>query len=170
MNSENSGLFQNICNFHIWADNQVINHLKTLDELKLSQDLGDIIVNDTNCDSPSVRSLIEHMMMGFYMMSAKMENLQFEPKDTLKTIRSFNNKEILDEWKEIDNKFITLTRNNLGNNIRFGDQEYAISEEMIFAFLNHSVHHRAQLMIALRIVGENGCDTDFYTFLKKKKE
>jgi len=170
MNENSNSFFQNLCTYHFWAYNQLITHLKTLNGEKFNQDLGDLFVNDTNCDSPSVRSLIEHMMMGFYMMSAKMEKKPFEPENTIETLHSFDNNEILDEWKVISEKFILLSRDNLGNNIKFGDQEYIISEEMIFAFLNHSIHHRAQVMVALRLIKEKGCDTDFYTFLQRQKE
>ena len=60
--------------------------------------------------------------------------------------------------------------------MKFGENSFEASEAseaseaLVFAFLNHSAYHRAQITIALKFLDEKGCDTEFFNLFTYSAE
>jgi hypothetical protein len=60
--------------------------------------------------------------------------------------------------------------------VKFGENSFEASEAseaseaLVFAFLNHSAYHRAQITIALKFLDEKGCDTEFFNLFTYSAE
>ena len=163
-------LIEKLPHYNLWADDQIRLLMKPLSDAKFAQDLENLFVNDTNYQNPCIRSLIEHCMMGFYFVYSLMTTTPFEPPKIIANLHTLDKSGLISEWAQLDQRFLENFKENLNNTIEFNDKKITLDADFLFTFLNHSTHHRSQIMVALRMVGEKGCDTDYMTFLQSLKE
>ncbi|WP_371804638.1 DinB family protein [Candidatus Lokiarchaeum ossiferum] len=166
MSTESYSLILKMPKYNKWANDQIRNMLEVLPEEKFDQNLGNLFVNDTNFKNPSIRSLIEHCMMGFYFTSNIMQKKEFEPEQIIKRMHTLNKTQLLKEWEQLDTKYVELIPQHLNTEVEWNEKSIKLNDDFLFTFLNHSTHHRAQLMVAMRMIGENGCDTDYMSFIQ----
>lgn len=118
-------------------------------------------MNDTNCPSSSIRSLVEHVMMGLTFSSYVMQERTFQPNKIIDSFRELSKKQLLQRWLEITEDFVRAFKKSFGKSVKFRDRKIKIDEDFVFAFTNHVVYHRGQINIALKMVGEETNDADY---------
>lgn len=154
--------------FNVWANDEIRNNLANVSSNNFGQDLGDLFVNDTNCTSPSLRSLVEHTLMGLNLLSSILEGKSFDGKKAIEQLREMSKDAVLKKWKEIDYTLPSLVESNLDNVVTIGERTINLSEDLVFTFLEHVIYHRGQINIALKILKENTMNPSYSSFVKQK--
>ena len=167
MLSQNKHFLVKITKYSNWANNRIRSVLQEIDDQKFCHNLGKIFVNDTNCTNPSIRSIIEHCMMGFYFCIQIMREIPFKPQEIILKLRQTSKNQLIEEWARIDVEYAQLIDKNWGKPVQFNKQDFILNEDFFFAFSNHMIYHRGQIMTAMKLIGAQGIDTDYMTFLNE---
>lgn len=69
---QGDSMIEKIVEYTHWSIEGLIDLLLPVEEEKFNQELDELFVNDTNCPTSSIRSLVEHIMMGLYFSSCIM--------------------------------------------------------------------------------------------------
>ena len=153
-----------------WANEQVRKILYEVEDTRFEQNLGEdfekLFVNDTHCPHPSIRSLVEHIMIGLEFCTYISQERSFSGNTVIQQYRELTKNELLDRWATNDEKFLVAFQNGLDRTVKINDRTLNLDEDFYFAFLNHVTYHRGQLNTALRMVGSDGTDADYSNFLK----
>lgn len=152
--------------YNQWANDQLRRILYQVPTHKFTQDLGTLFVNDLDDAHSCLNSLVKHTMMGFYFNIALMTQTDFEAPKIFSRLGEMDQKTLLKEWGRLDQEYLSLFPKLFNRTVMFKDKPITLDSDYLFVFLNHSTHHRAQLMVALRMVGEKGCDTDYMSFIQ----
>lgn len=154
---------EKLAEYQIWADEVARELLKGLTEEEFSRDVLPPF--------GSIRSLAAHIVLAIeYNLEVRVGKREVDPHEMGEEISNLSKEGLLARWREADEGLLEFARtetdeeyafpNFLGEGeIRVGHGDYAIQ------YLFHTVHHRAQIMSALRAMGKEGRTTDYLFYL-----
>ncbi|MFX0125053.1 MAG: DinB family protein [Candidatus Hodarchaeota archaeon] len=164
---ENSNFIKQIAEYSVWITKKLNQNFVELTNEKFNQNIGSKFVNDTECSSPSLRSIVEHCMIGLEFASHVIKCLTWDEKATIQNYRLLTKDQLLGRWATLYIDFKQLISNNIGKKVKFHNEEIDLSNDFFFTFFNHLIYHSGQFMIALKTIGEETIDLDYMTFLKE---
>ena len=162
-----SNFVKQIAEYSVWISEKLSKNLEKLTNEKFNQNIGTKFVNDTKCPTPSLRSIVEHCMIGIEFGSHIIKCLAWNENATIQNYRLLTKEQLLGRWVKQYIEFKQLLSDNIGKTVIFQDEEIYLGSDFFFAFFNHLTYHSGQYMIALKIVGEETIDIDYMTFLKE---
>ncbi len=162
-----SKFIKQIAEYSVWISKKLCQNLSKITDEKFNQDIGSKFVNDTECPAPSLRSIIEHCMIGLEFASHIIKSLAWDEHDIIQNYRSLAKEHLLDRLVRQYIEFKKLLADNIEKTVIFNDKEIYLGSDFFFPFLNHLTYHSGQFMIALKIIGEETIDLDYMTFLKE---
>ncbi|UCG01313.1 MAG: hypothetical protein JSW11_17060 [Candidatus Heimdallarchaeota archaeon] len=165
--TDNSNFIKQIAEYSEWISKKLSQNFVELTNEKFNQNIGSKFVNDTECSSPSLRSIVEHCMIGLEFASHVIKCLTWDEKATIQNYRLLTKDQLLRRWVTLYFDFKQLISDNIRKKVIFQDEEIYLSNDFFFTFLNHLIYHSGQFMIALKTVGEETIDLDYMTFLKE---
>ncbi len=168
MQVKNNHLFiKQIAKYSFWASEKLSKNLEKLSDEKFNQDTGSKFVNDTKCPTSSLRSMVEHCMIGLEYGSYIIKCLAWDENVTIQNYRLLTKEQLLGRWVRQYIEFKQLISDNIGKTVLFHQEEIYLGNDFFFTFFNHLTYHLGQFMIAMKIVGEDTVDLDYMTFLKE---
>lgn len=167
MKNDHSNFIRQIAEYSAWICEKLCKNLENTSDEKFNQDIGVKFVNDTECPTSSLRSIIEHCMIGLEFGSHIIRSLAWNEKDIIQNFRLLTKEQLLERWIRQFIEFKQLLADHIGKTVIFNDEEIYLGSDFFFAFFNHLTYHSGQFMIALKIVGEETIDLDYMTFLKE---
>jgi hypothetical protein len=167
MEKNHFSFIKQIAEYSAWTSEKLSKNLvKTSDE-KFNYDIGSKFVNDTECPTSSLRSIIEHCMIGLEFGSHIIKSLAWDERDIIQNFRLFTKEQLIERWGRQYIAFKQLLLDNIGKTVLFNNEEIYLGSDFFFTFFNHLTYHSGQFMNALKIVGEETIDIDYMTFLKE---
>ncbi|MFX0181600.1 MAG: DinB family protein [Candidatus Hodarchaeota archaeon] len=167
MNNNHFEFIKQIAKYSSWINEKLIKNLEKLTTKKFNQDIGSRFVNDTECPTSSLRSIVEHCMIGLEFGSHIVRCLVWDENATIQNYHLLTKEQLLGRWGRQYIEFKQLLSDHIGKTVIFNDEEIYLGSDFFFAFFNHLIYHTGQFMIALKIVGEEAIDLDYMTFLKE---
>jgi len=162
-----SNFIRQIAEYSAWISEKLCKNLVNTSDEKFNQNIGSKFVNDTECPASSLRSIIEHCMIGLEFGSHIIKSLAWDENDIIQNFRLLTKEQLLERWIRQFIEFKQLLSDHIGKTVIFNDEEIYLGSDFFFAFFNHLTYHSGQFMIALKIVGEETIDLDYMTFLKE---
>ncbi|MGM0687624.1 MAG: DinB family protein [Promethearchaeati archaeon] len=162
-------MIEKIVRYTQWANERITNILREVEEKEFHQELNSLFVNDTNCPTSSIRSLVEHVLMGLNFSTHVMRESSFRPDEIIDSLREMTKDDLLDKLADVSREFVTAFETSYGNTVEFKKSEIAIDEDFVFAFTNHVVYHRGQINIALKMIGSETDDADYSKFIRDRE-
>lgn len=163
-------MIEKIVRYTQWANERIINILREVEEKEFHQELDSLFVNDTNCPTSSIRSLVEHVLMGLNFSTHVMRESPFHPEKIIAFLREMTKDELLDKLAESSQEFVSVFEESYGKTVEFKGSEVAINEDYIFAFTNHVVYHRGQINTALKIIGVETNYAGYSEFIRDRNK
>lgn len=106
-------------------------------------------------------------MIGLEFGSHIIKCLPWDEHDIIQNYRLLTKEQLLSQWIRQYIEFKQLLSANIGKTVFFHEEEIYLGSDFFFTFFNHLTYHSGQLMIALKIVGDETIDLDYMTFLKE---
>jgi uncharacterized damage-inducible protein DinB len=154
---------EKLADYNLWANDRVRKLLSNLTDEEFSRN----VLPPYN----SIRILVMHIVSAVkYNLVNHIDGGKVEGKDLWETLSGMTLKELLSQWSEMDLRLIQFSvthfdidavfENFLGEGtIKVGHDDY------LYQYLTHTVHHRAQIMSALRLMGKEAVGTDYLFYL-----
>ncbi len=154
---------EKLADYNLWANDRVRKLLSNLTEEEFSRN----VLPPYN----SIRILIVHIVSAIeYNWVIQVDGGKVEGNDLWNTLSGMALEKLLGRWREMDLRLVQFSvthldleasfKNFLGEGtIKVGHDEY------LYQYLTHTVHHRAQIMSALRLMGKEGVTTDYLFYL-----
>ncbi|MFX0016153.1 MAG: DinB family protein [Promethearchaeota archaeon] len=164
---KNSSFIVQIAEYSLWVNEKLSKYLEKLTDEKFNQDIKSKFVNDTECPTSSLRSIVEHCMIGLEYGSHIIKCLTWDENATIQNYRLLTKEQLLGRWEKHYIEFKELLLDNIEKTVVFNNEEIYLGNDFFFTFFNHLIYHSGQFMIALKIVEEETIDLDYMTFLKE---
>ena len=152
--------FKNLGNYHIWTGDRMRIAIEKLEEKEFTQEIA----------GKTVKGICEHIVAAletcFFIAD------QATDKSVFNRIESLSKHELLTRWEVLDQRLGRIIQE-----IPQGDIEVShVSEEPItinlfdfyLQYLLHTTHHRGQLAILLKTLGEEVPGTDYLMYFADK--
>ncbi len=149
--------------FQIWADDVTRGILEELTDEEFSMDVLPPF--------GSIRSLATHIVLAIeYNLERRVRKKEVDPQEMGEEIYNLSKEELLARWRVADEGLLKFARNENNEEYIFpnflGEGEIRVSHgDYTMQYLFHTVHHRAQIMSALRAMGKAGKTTDYLFYL-----
>lgn len=154
-----------LANYNLWANDRVRTLLEGLTEEEFSR--------ERECAYESIRNLVTHIVIAMdFNFTLKMDEKAMEPNYFDDSLRQLSMSELLDHWREMDmwlRGFVSTHSNLKAVFPNFlGEGEMIVGHDDFFLqFILHTVHHRAQVMSALRLIRKEAVGTDYVFYLSR---
>ena len=157
-----------LADYNLWANDLTREKLSTLTEEEFSRDVLP--------PYGSIKNLVTHITAAIeYNKINKVEGGRIEGEDLYGFLLPMSLEQLLIHWREMDLwlKEFSLSHPNL--NAIFpnfqGEGEIVVDhDEYLLQYLIHTVHHRAQVMSALRLMSKEAVGTDLLFYLSSLAE
>lgn len=159
--------------FNIWANNRILNHLKSLPDQIYNKELESIF--------SSIHEVIVHIYRVDGMWFSVISGDSFE--ETMKVIQTLEEnavgkglQEMMGLYEEVSEKYLAFI-SSLDNpddaitiyHPRYGESTARISD-LIDHVVNHGTYHRGNITAMLRQQGHPGIPTDYILYLYESGE
>lgn len=161
MTENNLELLENLVNYYEWAELRVQKLIRDLtdDEYKhIDEKIG-----------RSIHSLIIHIAITY--------DWHFYSPDFNKYVEltnkaeSFSREELLNYWSSSLKKFVTEVKTCKNKFFELptgsGEVKKFKSFDYFLGYTDHATYHRGQLLTQLRLLGKEGINTDYFTYLSE---
>jgi uncharacterized damage-inducible protein DinB len=155
-----------LAEYNLWANNRTRERLATLTEEELSKD----ILPPYGC----MRNLVIHIISAIeYNKVNVVEAGKIKGDQLHELLWKMSSEELFTHWSEMDQWLIKFASSNLDLKAIFpnflGKGEIVVSHADYFTqYLIHTVHHRAQVMSALRLMKKEAIGTDYLFYLSSE--
>lgn len=156
---------EKLAEYQIWADDVARGILGGLTEEEFSRDVLPPF--------GSIRSLASHIVLAIeYNLEARVGKRGVDPHEMGEEINNLSKEKLLARWREADEGLLEFARNEDDEEYAFpnflGDGEIRVGHgDYAMQYLFHTVHHRAQIMSAMRAMGKEGKTTDYLFYLSQ---
>lgn len=154
---------EKLAEYQIWADDVARGILGGLTEEEFSRDVLPPF--------GSIRSLVTHIVLAIeYNLEVRVGKRGVDPDEMVEEINNLSKEELLARWREADEGLLEFARSEADEEYDFpnflGDGEIRVGHgDYAMQYLFHTVHHRAQIMSAMRAMGKEGKTTDYLFYL-----
>ncbi len=154
---------EKLAEYQIWADDVARGILEELPEEEFSRDVLPPF--------GSIRSLATHIVLAIeYNLERRVRKREVDPHKMGEEISKMPKEELLARWRMADKKFLEFARNQTDEEYAFpnflGEGKISVGHgDYAVQYLLHTVHHRAQIMSAMRAMGKEGKTTDYLFYL-----
>jgi uncharacterized damage-inducible protein DinB len=152
-----------LADYNIWANNRVRSLLSLLTE----EDFNHEILPPYG----SIRSLVTHIASAIeYNFVNRIDGGSVAGNDLWESLNQMSIRRLLDHWREIDYRLKRFSSTHMDLEAVFpnflGVGEIKVDHDDYFIqYLVHTIHHRAQIMSALRLMGKEAVGTDYLFYL-----
>jgi uncharacterized damage-inducible protein DinB len=149
--------------YNLWANDITRQQLKILTEDEFSRD----VLPPYGC----IRGLVAHVILAIeYNKVSKVEAGIIKGGDLHDFLMRMSLEEMLIHWRNMDLWLKEFSSSHFDLKAVFpnfqGEGEIIVDHDEYFVqYLIHTVHHRAQMMSALRLMGKEAVGTDFLFYL-----
>jgi len=147
--------------YQIWADSIIMDCVSALSEDDFARNLGKPL--------GSVRERIAHIILVIEYCLSLLEGKEGEKatvKDLHGSLKSENKIGTLNLWRGADRKLLLRLKIPLEGTVFVRGFGQMTKEDYLFQCLNHTIYHRGQLKLLLRILGRTGKELDYLFFLR----
>ena len=146
--------------FFEWADNRLVTALQQVPEERFSEQSG---------NEWSLRKLLEHYVNSYDYLWMPLDQL----KDRIVELSKMSNEELFQAWADSRSRFHE-TALKLEEEIWLPiSKEKRVKlprDEVFIAYSDHLTYHRGQLTRAIKQLGYEGVNTDYYAILAETFE
>ena len=152
-----------LAEYNIWANDKTRNLLRGLTEEEFSREVLPPYGN--------IRSLIAHIVLAIEInFVLRVDGGAMDGDDHWEYLCRLPMRELLDHWRKMDLRLMEFASTHLDLDAVFpnflGEGEIWVGHDDYFTqYLIHTVHHRAQVMSALRLMGKEAIGTDYLFYL-----
>ena len=152
-----------LADYNLWANNLTREKLCTLTEEEFSRDVLP--------PYGSIKNLVTHIVAAIeYNRINKVEGGKIEGDDLHGFLMQMPLEQLLNHWREMDLWLKEFSSSQLNLKTVFpnflGEGKICVDhDEYLLQYLIHTVHHRAQVMSALRLMGKEALGTDLLFYL-----
>ncbi|MHA2027845.1 MAG: DinB family protein [Candidatus Kariarchaeaceae archaeon] len=146
-----------LLNYLSWADQIVVDLI-----LKLTPDE----INHTYSEnSGSIKDKLIHLVEEYtaWLYDVKSEDW----KEAIKEVQKMNSQQLIQQLSVVGKEWIAFVQTTNKNEFAIDEGELKVPitlEEVIFNLVNHSSYHRGQIILMLRILGQEVQITDYYWY------
>ena len=154
---------ERLAEYNLWANDRVRRLLSGLTEEEFSRH----VLPPYDC----IRNLVVHIVLAVeYNLVKVVDGREVEAEDLWESLSRMAVEELLDHWGEMDLRLKWLAANHLDLEAVFpnflGEGVIKVNhDDYLYQYLIHTVHHRAQIMSALRLMGKEAVGTDYLFYL-----
>ena len=152
-----------LADYNIWANDRVRSLLSELTEEVFSQEILP--------PYGSIRSLVTHIVLAVeFNFVNRVDGGSVAGNDLWESLIQMPIGVLLDHWRDMDHHLKRFSSTHLDLEAVFpnflGVGEIKVDHDDFFTqFLVHTVHHRAQIMSALRLMGKDAVGTDYLFYI-----
>ncbi|MCX6656541.1 MAG: DinB family protein [Candidatus Bathyarchaeota archaeon] len=149
--------------YNIWADDKTRNLLRGLTEEEFNREVLPPYGN--------IRSLIVHIVLAIEInFVQRVDGETVNANDLWESLWRLPMGKLLDHWRKMDLRLMGFASTHMDleavfpNFLREGEIRVG-HDDYLTQYLIHTVHHRAQIMSALRLMGKEAIGTDYLFYL-----
>ena len=152
-----------LADYNLWANNLVRNLLNGLTEEEFNRHILP--------PYDSIRNLVAHIVLADeYNLVTRVDGGDIDPDKLWKSLSEMKMEKLLDHWRDMDLRLKWLASNRLDLDAVFpnflGEGKIRVNhDDYLTQYFVHTVHHRAQIMSALRLMGREAVGTDYLFYL-----
>ena len=152
-----------LSDYNLWANDRVRKLLSGLTEEEFSRSVLP--------PYDSIRNLVAHIVLADeYNLVTRVEGGEIDADDLLESLSRMKMSELLSHWRKMDLRLKWFASNRLDFDAVFpnflGEGEIKVNhDDYLNQYLIHTIHHRAQVMSALRLMGKEAVGTDYLFYL-----
>ncbi len=152
-----------LAKYNIWANDKTRNLLRELTE----EEFNRAVLPPYG----SIRSLVAHIVLAIEInFVLRVDGGTMDGNDRWESLCRLPMGELLDLWRGMDLRLIGFSSTHMDLDAVFpnflGEGEIQVGHDDYFTqYLIHTVHHRAQVMSALRLMGKEAIGTDYLFYL-----
>jgi uncharacterized damage-inducible protein DinB len=152
-----------LADYNLWANDRVRNLLSGLTEEEFSRHVLP--------PYDSIRNLVAHIVLAVeFNLVMRVDGGEIDADDLWESLSRMTEEELLGHWRDMDLRLKWFASNRLDLDAVFPNflSEGKIKvnhDDYLNQYLIHTVHHRAQIMSALRLMGEEAVGTDYLFYL-----
>ena len=152
-----------LADYNLWANDLTREKLRTLTEEEFSRDVLP--------PYGSIKNLVTHIVAAVeYNRINKVEGGKIEGDDLHDHLWRMSLEQLLTHWRDMDLWLKEFSSSHMDLKAVFpnflGEGKIVVDhDEYLTQYLIHIVHHRAQMMSALRLMGKEALGTDYLFYL-----
>ena len=152
-----------LADYNIWANDRVRSLLRILTEEDFSHEILP--------PYGSIRSFVTHIVSAVeFNFVNRVDGGSVAGNDLWESLIQMPIGRLLDHWREMDHRLKKFSSTHMDLEAVFpnflGVGEIKVDhDDFLTQFLVHTVHHRAQIMSALRLMGKDAVGTDYLFYL-----
>ena len=152
-----------LADYNLWANDRVRKLLARLTDEEFSRHVLP--------PYDSIRSLVAHIVLAVeYNLVMRVDGREIDADDLMESLSVMRVEELLSHWRDMDLRLRLFAPNRLDLDVVFpnffGEGEIKVNhDDFLTQYLIHTVHHRAQVMSALRLMGKEAVGTDYIFYL-----
>jgi len=152
-----------LADYNLWANDRVRKLLIGLNDEEFSRKVLP--------PYDSIRNLVTHIILADeYNLVMRVDEGEIDADNLLESLSRLKVEELLNHWRDMDLRLKWLASNRLDLNAVFpnflGEGEIKVNhDDFLSQYVIHTVHHRAQVMSALRLMGKEAVGTDYLFYL-----
>lgn len=119
----------------------------------------------------SIRRLSSHIVLAIeYNIEHRVKKKEVDPYELGEDISKMPMESLLARWRQMDEELLEFAKTENGEEYGFpnflGEGEISVNHDDFFMqYVFHTIHHRAQIMSAMRALGKEGKTTDYLFYL-----
>jgi uncharacterized damage-inducible protein DinB len=119
----------------------------------------------------SIRRLLSHITLAIeYNIEQRVKKKEVDPYRLSEEISTMPKESLLARWRQMDGELLEFAKTEPGEEYAFsnflGEGEIRVNHDDFFMqYVFHTIHHRAQIMSAMRALGKEGKTTDYLFYL-----
>ena len=154
---------EKLAKYQIWADDIVRILLKELSDEDFNSDILP--------PYGSIRNLTIHIIIALeYNIEKRVLGNDVDPSELYNNLLKQNKDELIKKWIDVDNKLLEYASSGTNEPYTYpnflGEGEISVtSNDFFLQYIFHTLHHRGQIMSALRLLGKEAKTTDYLFYL-----
>jgi uncharacterized damage-inducible protein DinB len=154
---------EKLAEYQIWANDVTRGLLGDLTEEEFSREVIPPF--------GSIRRLSSHITLAIeYNIEQRVKKKEVDPYRLSEEISTMPKESLLARWRQMDGELLEFAKTEPGEEYAFsnflGEGEIRVNHDDFFMqYVFHTIHHRAQIMSAMRALGKEGKTTDYLFYL-----
>jgi uncharacterized damage-inducible protein DinB len=152
-----------LAEYNIWANDKTRSLLRRLTEEEFNREVLPPYRN--------IRNLVAHIVLAIEInLVLRVDGEAIDADDLWESLCRLPMGELLDHWREMDQRLRLFASSHMDLDAVFpnflGKGDIRVGhDDFLTQYLIHTVHHRAQVMSALRLMGKEAIGTDYLFYL-----
>lgn len=154
---------EKLAEYQIWANDVTRGILGDLTEEEFSREVIPPF--------GSIRRLASHIVLAIeYNIEQRVKKEEVDPYKLSEEISKMPKESLLARWRQMDGELLEFAKTETGKEYAFpnflGEGEIRVNhDDFLMQYVFHTIHHRAQIMSAMRALGKEGKTTDYLFYL-----